>query len=76
LQRDEKRFYFGLLNALQGKEKLDTSLLQDEGGNEVNLTIKTYNLETGLARRLFNNAEEVFEIKGPMGRGLELNQYS
>jgi hypothetical protein len=72
----KKRFYVGLLNALQGKEQLDTSLLQDENGNEVNLTIKTYNLQQGLASRFFNNPEEVFQIKGPMGRGLELNQNS
>lgn len=44
----------------------------------VNLTIKNYKLTKGLSYRFFEDsmAEDTYEIKGPMGKGLGLTKES
>ena len=55
-----------------------SSLLEDTPTDEINMTIKNYNLEKGISKRLFEpfRKDDAYEIKGPMGRGLGLTKDS
>lgn len=64
-------------NALETKEKVEFNkeLLSEVNGNEITFTLKNYHSVTGLSQRIHNaTAEELFEIKGPLGKGLDLTQ--
>jgi len=72
----KKNFYEALVKAVQGKGSIEKALISDTDGDEINMTIKTYGLNQGLSTRFFTCPNETFQIKGPMGRGLELNKDS
>ena len=44
--------------------------------NQVNMTIKNYNLPGGMSSKVFDIHQQHFEIKGPMGIGLRLSKLS
>ena len=92
-----KEFYEALVNAvLSWKEdasstetKFDSSLLSTKEVNSINLTIKNYNLKSGLSHRFFNDNttpsttaeadprhKQQYQIMGPIGKGLGLTTKS
>lgn len=40
------------------------------------MTIKNYNLPGGMSRQIFDRKQQIFEVKGPMGKGLGLSERS
>ena len=64
--------------ALDGKGDFDMSLLQNYKTDDVAFTVKTYHLTKGVSRRIhlpeFKN--DSFEIKGPIGKGLQITTES
>ena len=87
-----KEFYEALVNAVRSWEedapstenKFDSSLLSTKEVNSINLTIKNYNLKSGLSHRFFNDNtaeadahhKQVYQIMGPIGKGLGLTTKS
>lgn len=73
----QKDFYRSLVEAVTNKGSFDTSLLDSTDCESVFVGIKTYNLNKGVSKRVFDfNEKHSFEIKGPMGRGLGLTNKS
>ena len=70
--------YKNLVDAIKGQGEIDKSLISGEVTNQVSTTIKTYNLDKGIARLFFkqDKKEQQFTVKGPMGRGLGLTPES
>lgn len=48
--------------------------MKSEDGNQIYLTIKNYKQSSGLSVRFHEHEGETFEVKGPMGKGLEPSQ--
>ena len=83
-----RKFYNELLRILKAENQsfamehsnvtFDISLLSSEDSNQINISCKNYGLEFGLSRRLHDAklSRDTYMIKGPMGKGLGLNEDS
>ena len=57
----------------EGEDKsLSIQFLDEEDSNTLFSTIKNYRTETGVSRKIHEKDEEIYEIKGPMGKGLRI----
>ena len=72
-------FYKELVRCLQGQVAADSfrfHFLNQDPTELIYLTIKNYQVKNGLSKRIFESKNHLFKIKGPMGKGLGLTEYS
>jgi hypothetical protein len=57
--------------------EFDKKLLETENQNNFSLTLKNYNIPMGLSKAIGEDTlHRVFELKGPIGKGLGLSHFS
>ncbi len=77
MRKDVYEEYIRVFKEIQaGKSTMfDPALLDSKPGQEITMTVKNYNHPKGLSTRLANYEKgECFEIKGPMGKGLDIQK--
>ena len=57
----------------EGPDSFNLKLLNHQPSNKVRITVKNYNSPVGVATSLHRKGE-TYEVKGPMGKGLEVKQ--
>ena len=67
-----------LQSSMLSEGPFNYSLLSTEETDRIYLTIKNYKMKNGLSRRFSdkNTCNDIFEIKGPMGKGLGITKES
>jgi hypothetical protein len=81
------KFYYAITHAVDAalastneEVVFDKSLLTEESSSSIWLTLKNYEVLTGVSTAIYNaknqDPKPTFTVKGPMGKGLQLTQTS
>ena len=67
----ETSVYKGLLNSLSGTGVSSEAIGFDQEAS-FNVTVKNYKMKNGLSIRISDSKDSIFQIQGPMGKGLDI----
>jgi hypothetical protein len=57
------------LNVIEGK-RFDSDHIDKFDSSRFYVTVKNYNRSSGLSKRINEQEDQIYDIKGPMGKGL------